>query len=122
MGIVAAAAWTIQAGMSFNLVCTGTITSRLGTEPTTERIRVDLESRRYCFDDCRRVTPIAQVTDGEIVFEQDAPGAGTMPIDRRVDRANWQYVSRVQLAGGEIRTVAQCEVQPFTGFGAATRK
>ena len=117
------AALAVAAATAFNLVCVGTTYSG-GTQRTAFSLdlRVDLETQRYCMDDCRQTLPIRSVTPTEIFFE-NGPTSSSV-IVRRVNRESGAYFSEVKTDLVMIKfhstSYGRCEPAPFTGF--PTRK
>src|SRR5688572_22029831 len=98
---------------AFNLICTGTLTSNMGVRPSATTYRVDLDLRRYCFDDCTETHPIRAVTDREIIFH-DAQYPNGNKHRRVVNRESGRMFDHVVLGKIEMTTDAICKSAPFT--------
>ena len=113
-------ALALQIGAAFNLVCVGTQTDYTSSEsPMRLVLRIDLDQRRFCFDDCESTLAIASVSDTEIIL-QDEPmqGPWRARILRRVNRESGAYYASVGTDQIYIRGHGTCETAPFTGFPA----
>lgn len=106
----------LQAAAAFNVVCTGTLTLNGMERPDETVLRVDLESRRFCFADCGRVEPIERVTDAEIVFQDVSLPATGGRVLRRFDRATGDYLLSSVAGAVDIQVRGRCVEAPFTGF------
>ena len=111
----------LQAALAFNLICTGTAVmqhSHGGSESREDlqEIRVDLQSRRFCLDTCERTVPIASISDGEIVFQDETSETGLMRIYRRVFRERGAFYAYIKLDAAILTTEGRCDPAPFTGF------
>ena len=105
----------------FNLICTVTMSSQTeGGAPEIRRasivLRVDLQSRRYCFDRCEQTFPIHAVTDGEITFQDETLEGGSVQRLRRVFRDSGLYVAMARVGGAGTTASGHCDPAPFTGF------
>lgn len=101
---------------AFNLACAG---KTLGAKPLKFSlvIHIDLETQRYCMDNCNHTLPITRVTETEIIFVDDP--AGPNGIQRRVSRESGNYFSRSRIEAWPDETdIGLCEVAPFSGFPA----
>lgn len=94
-------------------------------EPVAVRIRVDLDQRRWCDDDCPTTFEIDEVSDNfvrfknlvSLIYENDNSGATPTKWEILVARDNgtyadvmWHPFERSYWSGGK------CEVVPFSGF------
>lgn len=113
----------LQVATAFNLVCTGTmIMNRADTgRPQEVILRVDLESGRFCFDDCGQVTAIERVSETEIVFQDVDLPATHGRVLRRLDRTNGAYLLSIESDRLSMGMVGRCVEAPFTGFSTGRR-
>lgn len=111
-------ALALQAAAAFNLVCTGTtILNHVDSGRAQEVIlRVDLESGRFCFDDCGVVEPIARLSETEIVFQDVNLPATHGRVLRRMDRATGAYLLSIESDRLSLGMTGRCVTAPFTGF------
>jgi hypothetical protein len=102
---------------AFNLICTGTLTSKMGSKPSATTYRVDLVGRRYCYDECLETRPIRALTDREIIFENGRFESGGRHR-RTVNRKSGRIYDHVVVGPSrfEMKTDAICRTAPFTGF------
>lgn len=117
-------AW--QAALAFNLICNVSIVADDGVRMNAVEVyRVDLEARRYCFDECRSTLPIAAVSETEITLQNDPPGSPEGEMVTVISRESGAYRSRASQPlvtrpppneAIEIITSGQCQPAPFTGF------
>ena len=124
-----------QAILAFNLVCTGSsvtlherkpksgdfrLEKKRDLRPMSFVYRVDLDANRYCADACAETQPIASVTYGNIVFEDETDGWSGQPTYRKVSRESGEYYGRrerVAPGGAEhVIMIGACKRAPFTGF------
>jgi hypothetical protein len=119
MSVVAVAAGVAAA---FNLVCSGMTTESFGPgkessqKPFHRVYRVDLESRRWCADDCPVTLPITIVTPQEIQLGEPpvfVPGDGAATT---LDRETGRIVRALGGKGHAIIDFGECEKAPFTPF------
>lgn len=121
--LTAAAAATTAAHaaqpLQFDLTCTKT--SGLGAVPA--ELRIDLEARQFCVDDCTTVEMIEEVTASRILLNTTR-GGGTRwraTTAREIDRLTGTYRQTFDmrgLGGGTMITEGTCAAQPFSGFPA----
>ncbi len=116
----------VQSLMAFNLICTGnsmtTQDGRLqrGLRPMSIVYRIDLDANRFCSDACEATRPIASVTYGDIVLEDEVARVGGEVIYRTVSRESGNYFgSREAKVGRKLKRVIMvgtCEPALFSGF------
>lgn len=119
----------LAAAASFNLVCTGesaeskdVFSPPENVRPVTRIYRLNLESERYCVDECLSTSPIAKVTDTIITFKIERPEAKGDWNDyiefANRETAEWIVRERVSFGGfvSVQMTTGQCKSAPFTGF------
>jgi hypothetical protein len=121
-------ALALQVAAAFNLVCTGTqyigetgLARRQPDGRYSFRIiyRIDLESRRWCSNDCRSTAPLVRVTDTQITFEEQADEAGDAVTT--VNRESGEFLDRRRAFGPGGFVSMQtgiCARAPFTSFPA----
>lgn len=114
MGIALVAA----VAAAFNLVCAGDTVSMVGDkEPKQSKfsltIRVDLESKRYCTNDCPSTAPLERVTATEIVFKEMT---GVMNSSMKVNRESGAFSLFASVDKTVLYRDGQCERAPFSGF------
>ena len=109
----------LQTIAAFNLVCSVTV----GAEParSTLILRIDLESRRYCMDQCFQTQPLTSVTESEIVLHDGPAGRSNVVVRSRVDLVSGSYSLQASGSFGgvnleAINTSGTCQRAPFTGF------
>lgn len=107
---------------AFNLICTGTFTSgkilEIGQPESAVKLvlRIDLDSNRWCFGDCRSTAVIKQVADTSIIFRmaKDDDGDDLFSVNREtgdfIDRTRNFAINWITMTRGN------CEKAPFTGF------
>lgn len=104
-----------QPAQQFDLVCTNTDTGG------TYRLRMDLESNRWCEGECREARPIASVdADRYTLFDFDNRGRtlrtqGLSFINRHTGEHYESMISTGGLAQVSRRS-GQCERAPFSGM------
>ncbi|WP_292035551.1 MULTISPECIES: hypothetical protein [unclassified Brevundimonas] len=123
---LAAAATPSLASPQFNLVCEGRrILSNDHAEPFTTTLRVDLERRYWCRDECAGALEIDTIGDAFVTF-MDRPSLTIADNNREatptkeylgVSRENGVFAEmRWSLHGDKFSAYGRCEVAPFTGF------
>ncbi len=108
----------------FDLVCEGTTeTISLAlisktSEAFAMRLRIDLDDRKYCSDDCKIVSDIADVRPEYIAFEKSVtqPLPGQMMVVNQINRETGALVRYSKTNGLSVSTKATCEPQTFSGF------
>jgi hypothetical protein len=108
------------AATSFNLVCTGTVSTGEGFKsdksktPFSITYRVDLNRDRWCSDRCTSSEPLYGVTNEEIIFrfQKDED----LTIATRVNRESGVYSDLAKLGPGWIHSFGKCQPAPFTGL------
>jgi hypothetical protein len=103
-------------------MCSGHFLTGKELRPMSHVFRVDLAAGRFCVDDCASTAPLASVSYGEIVFQNEVSRSGEV-IYRSVNReSGLYYADRLtpQPRKKAVRTVttATCDSAPFTGFPA----
>lgn len=118
-----------DASEPFNLVCTGTLSSRSMDGETEESYRsvyrIDLDRGKWCDGDCEALHDIASVQPTQIALQDkrvDTPGERSMManlIDRRTGEHTITATSATPGRRGSVLIMqwhGQCERAPFTGF------
>jgi hypothetical protein len=113
----------------FDLVCQGRWRFNVTDpyEPRNFRMRVDLQAKRFCEEDCRATREIAEVQPNVITFERatDQPKALGTTFFFQVDRTNGKltYFKSARLPERSwIEQDAICEPAPFSGFPELPKK
>lgn len=113
----------LQATLAFNLVCSvnseATSTNPAFPPYTARRdvtvtLRVDLQQRRWCVEECRETMPIVLMTETEIWFHLGPIGTSTG--ERYVNWESGAYVDNQYWDDRTFRATGRCEPAPFTGF------
>lgn len=109
---------------TFNLVCSGTSWQVIGTgansktnfKEFTTTYRVDLDSRRWCQDECKQTQAFFSIDANELVFSHlDIPEENAYG-DVSVNRESGAYtVTSKWLVSSTIKG-GTCVRAPFTGF------
>lgn len=114
---------------TFNLACTGTMTSTTSQEKKTEPYeavyRLDLEKMKWCEGECRALHDIAKVQPTFIFLQdekEDTPSRQSVTL-AQVDRITGEYKATLTAKtygrfGYTIMLAydGKCQRQPFTGF------
>jgi hypothetical protein len=116
----------VQSLMAFNLVCTGSSVSVHGggihgqLRPMSVVFRIDLDANRFCSDACAETQPIASVTYGDVVLQDETDRVSGEAIYRTVRRESGRYYADRRTGVGRklkrVLMVGDCERAPFTGF------
>ena len=114
---------TVAMAATFNLVCSGTGFTVVGSgsnAKTTDNefstiYRVDLDSRRYCFDKCESTSQLEAVTDTELVFKY-VEESETFSSYVTVNRESGAYLSAIKMGAMSSMRAGNCVPAPFTGF------
>jgi hypothetical protein len=116
----------LAAAAAFNLVCSGTLSTdsfyKKDTEPFTLTLRVDLDRKKYCENECRALLDIQEVQPTSIKLKSeniDTPRERLF-VDISVNRETGKY-SGLSTSGFRqgiliLKWDGQCERQGFTGF------
>lgn len=116
-------AWTVpslaQTPRQFDLLCEGQSWSGPIVEEGRQaewnpRLRIDLEQRKFCWNECDSVLPLERIEDEFIVLNHDDEDIAPQQIERRSGRLTNDMV----VGSYRIRQEAQCRVAPFSGFPA----
>lgn len=106
----------------FDVVCTGLQQTEDAKPPIAwkERMRFDLESRRWCRGACKSAAPIANVTTDEIQISDSRAGTGG-PADVQLTLSRTDGVIREAVMvgwSGSSYAIAEgkCVREPFTGL------
>lgn len=108
----------------FDLVCVGERRSDSEdgstSSPTTQHLRVDLDRREFCRDDCEATAAIAEINSDVIAFRNttntSAPG-GMIWSQFFVNRKTGKYFDQRMFPHTDSTTEeGVCEAKPFTGF------
>ena len=114
-------ALALQTAAAFNLICTMTAHHLPDARGTV--IRVDLEGRRWCLEECRYSYPIAAVTEAEIIFQDGRQPSGSF-IYRRVNRRDGGMETIIRdpddAPETETRILSVCRRAPFGGIPRAS--
>ncbi|MFZ5748231.1 MAG: hypothetical protein ACOY45_11335 [Pseudomonadota bacterium] len=118
-----------DASEPFNLVCTGTLSSRSmdgeTKKPYRSVYRIDLDRGKWCDGDCEALHDIASVQPTQIALQDkrvDTPSERSMManlIDRRTGEHTVTATSATPGLRGSVLIMqwhGQCERAPFTGF------
>lgn len=116
------------AAMTFNLVCTGTLTTETfyqgrQTEPYRYEYRIDLAQRKYCDGECRALRDIAEIQPTVIILEPNRD-INTVTerqfhmesINRETGRHSILHTSGRREQIMIMSWAGQCERAPFSGF------
>jgi hypothetical protein len=116
----------VQSLIAFNLACTGSSVSVHGgrihgeLRPMSVVFRIDLDANRFCSDVCAETQPIASVTYGDIVLQDEIEKVSGEVIYRTVSRESGRYYAQRKTGVGRklkrVVMVGNCERAPFTGF------
>lgn len=128
LGVAAAALATMGQAtpQQFDLTCPGDLQVALNgpRTPQTKRIRIDLTSQQWCFDECSKVQPINRATATEIVlfdFSTDDRRSRSM-FRGSVNRVTGEY-RNLQIESRPLQLYREergaCTAQPFSGFPQA---
>lgn len=111
-----------EPGALFDLVCTGVQRTGDTTPPIAwkERMRFDLESRRWCRGACTSAGPIAHVTADEIQIADSRAGTGgPADVQLTLSRTDGTIREAVMVGwSGSSYAIAEgkCVREPFTGL------
>jgi len=111
-----------MASDQFDLLCVGT--RKYGLEDakaTTERYRIDLAAKRWCYKECDRTYNIYSVTPSAITLQQEVgPELGSDGSVRvhEIDRSTGEldHYRRQRSTGVTYEIKAACEQAPFSGM------
>lgn len=125
----------VQSLMTFNLVCTGSslvshetrpmsgdfrLDGKRGLRPMSFVYRIDLEASRFCVEKCAETQPIASVTYGDIVLEDETEKFSGATIYTSIKRESGSYFAyrdtRVRRKVERVMLVGTCKTAPFSGF------
>lgn len=117
----------IAALAAFNLICTGTLTSKSAQDeeakPYSTTYRIDLENGQWCEGDCRTIKPIQDIQPTQLVLiDRNSFGVlGRQWSNIRLDRETGKHVATESLGiGTEFASLSQwegqCERAEFSGF------
>lgn len=115
-----------QSATQFDLVCSGTRQMGLDAQPVPldYRLRVDLEARRWCWNDCDRTMQIVDVAPDRLVLQTesiDTPRKRSTS-DNTVSRTTGEHRSiwiETRPIPTYVETKGQCDPAAFSGFPAA---
>ena len=110
---------------TFNLVCSGSGLTVVGDGPTAKTTddpftmvyRIDLDTRRYCFDKCESTSQLEAVTDTELVFKQ-LNESERLWSHVKVNRESGAYFAQFRMGQLFSMRSGKCVPAPFTGFPA----
>lgn len=111
---------------AFNLVCTGTQMSapnlaegsKLTNEPFREVYRVNLDSRRWCRDECAQTWALAGLSDTIISVEDASDYAATPVTFSTVNRESGIYRTLHRDAVSIVMRRGSCKRASFSGLPA----
>jgi hypothetical protein len=112
----------IVASAAFNLVCTGNVVFGQDFKtlhPFETVLRIDLQSNRWCKNDCISTAPFFSVTDTVIVFQDD--NKGECCTSEGVNRESGKYMLRIRpdtQSWALVTQIGSCVRAAFTGFPA----
>ncbi len=110
-------ALALQAVAAFNLTCAGMVGDSSGREEQeTMVLRIDLEHRQWCADECVTIDPIVELTDSEIVLWDQSASYGRSR--QWVNRQSGALTLRTYDSENELILWRQgtCRREPFGGF------
>ncbi|KTE57035.1 hypothetical protein ATE69_05515 [Sphingopyxis sp. H071] len=115
----------MAAAAAFNLICSGTGLTVVGTGPSAKTTsddftmvyRIDLDGRRYCMDKCESTSQLEAVTDTELVFKY-LNNSETLASFVKVNRESGAYLSTIKIGSFTSMRSGTCVPAPFTGFPA----
>lgn len=118
IGLLALAALAASASATFNLVCEGTMTSRIGgkveSKPFKSTYRFDLQRGRWCIGDCKSTKPVHAETDDEIILQQWKDGDfGYMT---KINRETGTFIDVMHDDVNRVYYYGKCQRAPFTGL------
>lgn len=120
---------TLATAIAFNLICSGqtSIKYKIFDPPQNKSefeitYRVDLSSKRYCFDRCTTTFTLKEITANTIVFVMEERDKLDDTITF-VNRENGRYFDRTRsfISGDSVLVTiseGECRKVPFTGFPA----
>jgi hypothetical protein len=106
--------------VAFNLVCTGTETSRNGSARSANSVhfrdvyRVDVRDYRWCRGECAVTRDLTEVTATTITFEVRRDGARNAYAS--VNRETGTFSRSEQIGDTTTVQIGRCERVAFTGF------
>lgn len=120
--LVIAAALLTQSPQQFDLVCTGEMRSgsRLGgfeTSPYNERLRIDLQTNRWCAGECTTPKTIQSSSPAEIVLASE--NTPDMQQEFRVNRTTGSVQHTIVTGPISLRAYGQCTRADFSGMPTA---
>lgn len=109
---------------SFDLVCSSAgLTKDAEFVPVDARLRVDLDKKQWCQDECETVSSIADLQPTRIWFhtQSEEEKAKGLTDETFVDRQDGEYQSVRDVVSREIGTYrvavkSVCKPAPFSGF------
>lgn len=123
------ALWALAAAATFNLVCTGSYTTKSiyteKSEPFNTEYRIDLDKSMYCDGECKAPRPLAKIAPTEIYFLDktvDTPSEkslNSMWVNRETGVFTGVFTHknpRDRLSILIMKWDGKCERKPFTGF------
>jgi hypothetical protein len=113
----------VQSAMAFNLICTGSsMSSKAGLRPMSLVYRIDLEANRFCVGECAFTLPIASVSYGEIILQDEVAKVGGARIYRSISRESGAYFASTGTPAARkndwVILTGNCEKAEFGGFPA----
>ena len=106
-----------QSAQQFDLICTGQQQFRPDMKPTavTHRYRIDLDAKRWCWEQCQFANDIQSVTADRITFYENLPGQPTkQAYIRRTDGKYFRY----SFGRSYTHDEGTCQPAPFSGLPA----
>lgn len=114
---------------AFNLVCSGTNYNFNPSIPLSPHVderafmrtyRIDLDSGRWCLEECRETKPLYGVSETQILLAVDDFGDENDLHDVliRINRETGELVDRLRVHTFGIMYLGKCAPAPFSGFPA----
>jgi hypothetical protein len=104
----------------FNLSCRGDKTTLDGPDTFKTMLRVNLTTRRYCFDKCDNILLIKEVNEKWVIFESSSPALEALGRKQyqQVNRRTGKYISVYETKSPAITIVKDgiCTFRPFVEF------
>jgi hypothetical protein len=118
---VSALALTAAIAASFNLACPVAFVQRIGDLPPSKakyakELRVDLQTSRWCDDECRETRPISSVTESELILQSEAQPDINAYDSVTVNRESGAFSSHHRINDVSYDETGVCEKRPFSGF------
>ena len=112
----------VLAAAAFNLVCTGIASHMSGVMGLPQGVhdfrrvyRIDLAKGRYCLGACTMTSPLAKVTDTQIIFQLEERSQVDDTVEF-VSRETGKFTYRIRQNGNADLWNGQCVKAQFEGF------